>query len=327
MATVDVEMSLARHGRWHRVGFWPSLGTTWPVIVAPTAAAVIWPAHRPRRVPRPGTASPHLVRRRLAARSVNCSAPTSSSRETSSSGFAATPVSGTPPGSASTAHDGRPADRPPHPTTAVVPHTRPQGGVPPRPAMSPQWTVVSCVVHRPGSASATPWRPPPCLAHDIAALRADGGGIPQKGPHRDHRPAAADPGDPRKRPLGRRRPRPHHDPRGGHHDATVAPLFTQRILLVDTDGRPFTAMVDAGIGDVEPVMPQRNLLAGVAVFQPCGICPTRGDRAGDIVKIEGSTQPRTRTRQASSRTSHPSTGPGSNPSSTTRQKNGSSGAS
>ncbi|UVS78397.1 hypothetical protein [Actinokineospora sp. UTMC 2448] len=29
------------------------------------------------------------------------------------------------------------------------------------------------------------------------------------------------------------------------------PLFTQRILFLGTDGRPFTAMVGAGVGDVE----------------------------------------------------------------------------
>jgi hypothetical protein len=33
-------------------------------------------------------------------------------------------------------------------------------------------------------------------------------------------------------------------------DGTTPPLFTQRILLVDTDGRPFSAMTGAGIGDV-----------------------------------------------------------------------------
>jgi hypothetical protein len=38
-------------------------------------------------------------------------------------------------------------------------------------------------------------------------------------------------------------------------DATTPPLFTQRILLVDSDGRPFTAMIGAGIGDVEAVTP------------------------------------------------------------------------
>jgi len=34
-------------------------------------------------------------------------------------------------------------------------------------------------------------------------------------------------------------------------DATTPPLFTQRILLLDTGGRPFHAMLGAGIGDVE----------------------------------------------------------------------------
>jgi hypothetical protein len=44
-------------------------------------------------------------------------------------------------------------------------------------------------------------------------------------------------------------------------DATAPPLFTQRILLLDTHGRPFHAMLGAGIGDVEDartVTQQRN---------------------------------------------------------------------
>jgi hypothetical protein len=41
-------------------------------------------------------------------------------------------------------------------------------------------------------------------------------------------------------------------------DATTPPLFTQRILLVDSDGQPFSAMIGAGVGDVESVTPQRN---------------------------------------------------------------------
>lgn len=36
-------------------------------------------------------------------------------------------------------------------------------------------------------------------------------------------------------------------------DGVTPPLFTQRILLVDADGRPFSAMVGAAVGDVEPV--------------------------------------------------------------------------
>ncbi len=44
-------------------------------------------------------------------------------------------------------------------------------------------------------------------------------------------------------------------------DATTPPLFTQRILLVDSDGRPFSAMAGAGVGDVETVTPQQNQLA------------------------------------------------------------------
>ncbi|MEV6602751.1 hypothetical protein [Kutzneria sp. NPDC051319] len=38
---VDLEMLLAHHGRWHRVGAWLHLGSTWPVILAPTAATVM----------------------------------------------------------------------------------------------------------------------------------------------------------------------------------------------------------------------------------------------------------------------------------------------
>lgn len=36
-------------------------------------------------------------------------------------------------------------------------------------------------------------------------------------------------------------------------DSTVAPLFTQRILLLDHQQRPFAALVGAGLGDVEPL--------------------------------------------------------------------------
>ena len=36
-------------------------------------------------------------------------------------------------------------------------------------------------------------------------------------------------------------------------DATKPPLFTQRILLVDSDGRPFSAMVGSGVGDVDSI--------------------------------------------------------------------------
>lgn len=36
-------------------------------------------------------------------------------------------------------------------------------------------------------------------------------------------------------------------------DATAPPLFTQHILLVGPDGRPFRAMVGAGVGDVGDV--------------------------------------------------------------------------
>ena len=41
-------------------------------------------------------------------------------------------------------------------------------------------------------------------------------------------------------------------------DATTPPLLTQRILLVDSDGRPFSAMVGSGVGDVDSVTPQQN---------------------------------------------------------------------
>lgn len=41
VVAVDLEMLLARHGRWHRVGAWLHLGSAWPVILAPTAATVM----------------------------------------------------------------------------------------------------------------------------------------------------------------------------------------------------------------------------------------------------------------------------------------------
>jgi len=42
-------------------------------------------------------------------------------------------------------------------------------------------------------------------------------------------------------------------------DGDTPPLFTQRILLVGTDGRPFSAMMGAAVGDVEHVTTtQRN---------------------------------------------------------------------
>ena len=41
-------------------------------------------------------------------------------------------------------------------------------------------------------------------------------------------------------------------------DATTPPLFTQRILFIDTNGRPFSAMIGAGVGDVQTVTPQRD---------------------------------------------------------------------
>jgi len=41
-------------------------------------------------------------------------------------------------------------------------------------------------------------------------------------------------------------------------DATTPPLFTQRILLIGSDGRPFSAMIGSGIGDVDSVTPQQN---------------------------------------------------------------------
>lgn len=44
-------------------------------------------------------------------------------------------------------------------------------------------------------------------------------------------------------------------------DGTTPPLFTQRILLIGPDGRPFAAMVGAAIGDVEKVTPKLNELA------------------------------------------------------------------
>ncbi|MEV6602750.1 hypothetical protein [Kutzneria sp. NPDC051319] len=41
-------------------------------------------------------------------------------------------------------------------------------------------------------------------------------------------------------------------------DAATPPLFTQRILLVGSDGLPFSAMIGAGFGDVETVTRQGN---------------------------------------------------------------------
>jgi hypothetical protein len=41
-------------------------------------------------------------------------------------------------------------------------------------------------------------------------------------------------------------------------DAAVPPLFTQRILLVGNDGRPFSAMIGAGVGDVETMTQHRS---------------------------------------------------------------------
>ncbi len=37
----DIEMLLAYHGRWQRVGLWCGVDARWPRIVAPTAAAVM----------------------------------------------------------------------------------------------------------------------------------------------------------------------------------------------------------------------------------------------------------------------------------------------
>lgn len=45
-------------------------------------------------------------------------------------------------------------------------------------------------------------------------------------------------------------------------DGVTPPLFTQRILLLGTDGRPFSAMVGAAVGDVEPVTGQPNQPGG-----------------------------------------------------------------
>ncbi|KAA2253291.1 hypothetical protein F0L68_33305 [Solihabitans fulvus] len=41
-------------------------------------------------------------------------------------------------------------------------------------------------------------------------------------------------------------------------DGVTPPLFTQRILLLDSDGSPFSAMVGTAVGDVEPVTGQPN---------------------------------------------------------------------
>jgi hypothetical protein len=41
VVAVDLEMLLARDGGWQRVGVWPRLGSAWPAILGPTAAAVM----------------------------------------------------------------------------------------------------------------------------------------------------------------------------------------------------------------------------------------------------------------------------------------------
>ena len=40
-ATAGLDMLLARHGRWNRVGAWQHHGTTWPVTLAPAAATIM----------------------------------------------------------------------------------------------------------------------------------------------------------------------------------------------------------------------------------------------------------------------------------------------
>ncbi|MFF0147036.1 hypothetical protein ATK36_5351 [Amycolatopsis sulphurea] len=48
-------------------------------------------------------------------------------------------------------------------------------------------------------------------------------------------------------------------------DATTPPFFTQRILFVDREGRPFSAMIGSGIGDVESLTsPPKNQPGRVA---------------------------------------------------------------
>lgn len=39
-------------------------------------------------------------------------------------------------------------------------------------------------------------------------------------------------------------------------DAVTPPLFTQHIVLVDSFGQPFAAMVGAGVGEPEPITRQ-----------------------------------------------------------------------
>ncbi|MBN6034131.1 hypothetical protein [Amycolatopsis sp. 195334CR] len=38
---IDVQMLLAYRGRWRRVGLWSGVGTDWPRLLAPTAAAIM----------------------------------------------------------------------------------------------------------------------------------------------------------------------------------------------------------------------------------------------------------------------------------------------
>jgi hypothetical protein len=70
-------------------------------------------------------------------------------------------------------------------------------------------------------------------------------------------------------------------------DATTPPLFTQRMLLVDGDGQPFSAMIGAGVGDVEPVTPQLSVPLGIGLGSSGG-CRHAGVAARLLVSGPGS---------------------------------------
>ncbi|CRK57619.1 hypothetical protein [Alloactinosynnema sp. L-07] len=92
-----------------------------------------------------------------------------------------------------------------------------------------------------GSVSAPPWRRPPYRRPTTSPRRA-----PRVCRSRPNAPPSAT------------------SPRSSHRPATTTssrstafapPLFTQRILLVAADGRPYAATTGAGIGGVEPHYP------------------------------------------------------------------------
>ena len=53
-------------------------------------------------------------------------------------------------------------------------------------------------------------------------------------------------------------------------DTHIPPLFTQRILLIEPDGRPFAAMIGSAVGNVEQLLPSQFSLQS----------STQGNRSG-----------------------------------------------